>query len=310
MNENEGATKETGLIVIGNGLDINSGLSSRFIQYYKARCANLGLIIDENYNLVNGNAIQVEIKFPGAGKKHSIRDIVSLCGSDELINSITFWDLILIYSTKIYGNENWCNIEKIIFDVIETLKFYLPVNLEFSIAFLGYPDISVGSYITKKGLLAPISENSEKHRYIWFLAYIEKIRKDNLDYQDISIESFLLLELNKYEQGFMEYMDGEIKQNYSYIDLRSNNIKEMIDNNKNLTNINIMNFNFTCNIFDDLDDVSIILGTEVNVHGKVDILDESKIIFGIDKKSLDREGIKAGYDLTKTSRKLVMNEIK
>ncbi|WP_181343094.1 AbiH family protein [Listeria monocytogenes] len=84
----------------------------------------------------------------------------------------------------------------------------------------------------------------------------------------------------------------------------------MIDNNKNLTNINIMNFNFTCNIFDDLDDVSIKLGTEVNVHGKVDILDESKIIFGIDKKSLDREGIKEGNDLTKTSRKLVMNEIK
>ncbi|ECW8242573.1 hypothetical protein F3247_14815, partial [Listeria monocytogenes] len=84
MNDNEVTKNETGLIIIGNGLDINSGLSSKFIQYYKARCANLGLIINENYNLVDGNAIQVEIMFPGAGEKHAIRDIVSVCGSDEL----------------------------------------------------------------------------------------------------------------------------------------------------------------------------------------------------------------------------------
>ncbi|MBC1908192.1 hypothetical protein HCA53_00225 [Listeria innocua] len=311
MNDNEVTKKETGLIIIGNGLDINSGLSSRFIQYYKARCANLGLIINENYNLVDGNAIQVEIMFPGAGEKHAIRDIVSVCGSDELIKSITFWDLILIYSTKISGNENWCNIEKMIFDVIKDLSSYLHLTLKEFILVLGYPEVPGGSSVTKQGLLALTSEFNEIHRkYIWFLAYIEIIRKDHLGYQGISIERFLLLELNKYEQGFLEYMDDEIMRKSSYSYLRSNSIKAMIDNNKNLTNINIMNFNFTCGIFDDIEDRSVELSTEVNVHGKVDILDESKIIFGIDKKSLDREGIKAGYDLTKTSRKLVMNEIK
>ncbi|MBC1817358.1 hypothetical protein HCA19_14915, partial [Listeria seeligeri] len=240
-----------------------------FVQIYsvlQSSVCELRLDNNENYNLVDGNAIQVEIMFPGAGEKHAIRDIVSVCGSDELIKSITFWDLILIYSTKISGNENWCNIEKMIFDVIKDLSSYLHLTLKEFILVLGYPEVPGGSSVTKQGLLALTSEFNEIHRkYIWFLAYIEIIRKDHLGYQGISIERFLLLELNKYEQGFLEYMDDEIMRKSSYSYLRSNSIKAMIDNNKNLTNINIMNFNFTCGIFDDIEDRSVELSTKVNV---------------------------------------------
>ncbi|EIM0414928.1 hypothetical protein LMN38_002913, partial [Listeria monocytogenes] len=154
MNDNEVTKKETGLIIIGNGLDINSGLSSRFIQYYKARCAKLGLIINENYNLVDAKAIQVNIMRPDGEGVHAIRDIVSICAEGELRKHITFWDLVLIFSDKITGDENWCNIERTIFDVVYDLRGYLEKTFEQSILKLGYSKISITSSPYIKNLLS------------------------------------------------------------------------------------------------------------------------------------------------------------
>ncbi|EGY1207775.1 hypothetical protein OI35_002811, partial [Listeria monocytogenes] len=121
-----------------------------------------------------------------------------------------------------------------------------------------------------------------------------------------TLERFLLLELNKYENDFMEYINETTSANEEYLNERKTSIQQMIDDNPNLTNINIMNFNFTCDIFESLTDNQIELGTEVNVHGKVN----SKVIFGIDTKSLETVRLDLGYDLTKTSRKLAMNKEK
>ncbi|EAC8603988.1 hypothetical protein ABS754_002900 [Listeria monocytogenes] len=307
MNDNEVTKKETGLIIIGNGLDINSGLSSRFIQYYKARCAKLGLIINENYNLVDAKAIQVNIMRPDGEGVHAIRDIVSICAEGELRKHITFWDLVLIFSDKITGDENWCNIERTIFDVVFDLRGYLEKTFEQSILKLSYSKISITSSPYIKNLLSLVKDFNDNHKkYIWFLAYIEKIRENDSDYKDITLERFLLLELNKYENDFMEYINETTSANEEYLNERKTSIQQMIDDNPNLTNINIMNFNFTCDIFESLTDNQIELGTEVNVHGKVN----SKVIFGIDTKSLETVRLDLGYDLTKTSRKLAMNKEK
>ncbi|EHY0418829.1 hypothetical protein K1Y85_002924 [Listeria monocytogenes] len=308
MIDNEYTNKETGLIITGNGLDINSGLSSKFIQYYKARCSNLGLVINKYNNLENSEAIQVEIMHPNVGEEYAIRDIVSICDNGELTKSITFWDLILIFRDKITGDENWCNIERIILDVITDLTGFLTKTLEQAIQELGYSPISINSTPFNRSLLRLIDYfgDNNKKKYIWLLAYIEKIRESDLDYKDITLERFLLLELNKYEHDFMEYINKKASDNEDYLNRRNYSIKQMIVDNQNLTNINIMNFNFTCDIFEEITDDYVELGTEVNVHGKVN----SKVIFGIDTKSLEVAQIKSGYDLTKTSRKLAMNKEK
>ncbi|EAD5426723.1 hypothetical protein EVX54_14410 [Listeria monocytogenes] len=308
MNDNEDAKKETGLIIIGNGLDINSRLPSKFIQYYKARCLNLGLEIDkQSYNLEYSDAIQVGIMQPGVRMEHSIRDIVHFCDNGEITKSITFWDLVLIYSDKITGNENWCNIEKMILDVLKSLSGFLNRTLEQAVQLSGYPPISISSTRYRVSLLSLIGNLGDNHKkYIWFLACIEKIRESDPDYKDITLERFLLLELNKYEHDFMEYINKKASDNEDYLNRRNYSIKQMIVDNENLTSINIMNFNFTCDIFEEITDDYVELGTEVNVHGKVN----SKVIFGIDTKSLEVAKLNSGYDLTKTSRKLAMNKEK
>ncbi|EAF4467787.1 hypothetical protein CYH21_13970 [Listeria monocytogenes serotype 1/2a] len=309
MSDNEGTKKETGLIIIGNGLDINSKLPSKFIQYYEARCSDLGLIIDkQSYNLKDADDIQVGIMRPEIGGDYAIRDIVSICDNGELTKSITFWDLVLIFRDKITGDENWSNIEKIILDVIFDLTGSLTITLEQAIQELGYSPIPIKSTPYNRSLFKLINYfgDNKKKKYIWLLAYIEKIRESDPDYKDITIERFLLLELNKYEHDFMEYINKKASNNEEYLNRRNNSIKQMIVDNQNLTNINIMNFNFTCDIFEQITDDYVELGTEVNVHGKVN----SKVIFGIDTKSLEVAKIYSGYDLTKTSRKLAMNKEK
>ncbi|MBC1391428.1 hypothetical protein HB795_13825 [Listeria welshimeri] len=308
MSDNEGTKKETGLIVIGNGLDINSKLPSKFIQYYETRCSDLGLLIDkQSYNLEDAKAIQVNIMQPDGEGVHGIRDIVSICAEGELRKSITFWDLVLIFSDKITGDENWCNIERMIFDVIKDLKRFLGKTFEQTIYELGYSltPISSDPYTVSLLQLIEIFDDNYK-KYIWFLAYIEKLRESESYHKDITLERFLLLELNKYEHDFMEYINKTTSANEEYLNKRRTSIQQMLEDNPNLTNINIMNFNFTCDIFESLTEDQIKLGTEVNVHGKVN----SKVIFGIDTKSLEIAGLNSGYDLTKTSRKLAMNKEK
>ncbi|EAG8561593.1 hypothetical protein CAX48_14245 [Listeria monocytogenes] len=308
MSDNEGTKKETGLIIIGNGLDINSKLPSKFIQYYEARCSDLGLLIDkQSYNLEDADDIQVGIMKPEIRGEHAIRDIVSICDNGILTNSITFWDLVLIFSDKITGDENWCNIERMILGVMKDLSGFLDKTFEQTIYRLGYSLTPINSTRYNRSLLRLIENFDDNYKkYIWFLAYIEKLRESESDYKDITLERFLLLELNKYEDDFMEYINKTTSANEEYLNERKTSIQQMIDDNPNLTNVNIMNFNFTCDIFESLTDDQIELGTEVNVHGKVN----NKVIFGVDTKSLEIAEMEVGYDLTKTSRKLAMNKEK
>ncbi|EAE6308140.1 hypothetical protein BFE03_14470 [Listeria monocytogenes] len=295
--------EETGLIILGNGLDINSSLPSKFIEYYQFRCLSLGLEINSDNNLKDRNSIQMEMMKPLYPREYAINNIIAVVGDDKLKNNITFWDLVLIYSEKLTGQENWCNIEWKILYVMEKLKIYLNKNLEELFQRLTNDEIAMSGEIQRKGIYELISElGDERKIYTWFAAFIKEIRES--DYDDITIERFLLLELNKYEHAFSEYIKESMENNVLYLEERSKNIKGLISGIPYLNKINIMNFNFSSDVLANLTDVSVEKGIEVNVHGEAE---ENKVIFGVDAKSIDNiEQMNFGYDLTKTSRKLAM----
>ncbi|EHC5262626.1 hypothetical protein JR547_002896 [Listeria monocytogenes serotype 1/2a] len=294
--------EETGLIILGNGLDINSSLPSKFIEYYQFRCLSLGLEINSDNNLKDRNSIQMEMMKPLYPREYAINNIIAVVGDDKLKNNITFWDLVLIYSEKLTGQENWCNIEWKILYVMEKLKIYLNKNLEELFQRLTNDEIAMSGEIQRKGIYELISElGDEKNIYTWFVAFIKEIRES--DYDDITIERFLLLELNKYEHAFSEYIKESMENNVLYLEERSKNIKGLISGIPYLNKINIMNFNFSSDVLANLTDVSVEKGIEVNVHGEAE---ENKVIFGVDAKSIDIAQMNFGYDLTKTSRKLAM----
>ncbi|EAC6224298.1 AbiH family protein [Listeria monocytogenes] len=295
--------EETGLIILGNGLDINSSLPSKFIEYYQFRCLSLGLEINSDNNLKDRNSIQMEMMKPLYPREYAINNIIAVVGDDKLKNNITFWDLVLIYSEKLTGQENWCNIEWKILYVMEKLKIHLNKNLEELFQRLTNDEIAMSGEIQRKGIYELISElGDERKIYTWFAAFIKEIRES--DYDDITIERFLLLELNKYEHAFSEYIKESMENNVLYLEERSKNIKGLISGIPYLNKINIMNFNFSSDVLANLTDVSVEKGIEVNVHGEAE---ENKVIFGVDAKSIDNiEQMNFGYDLTKTSRKLAM----
>ncbi|EAF0293125.1 hypothetical protein CDP41_14025 [Listeria monocytogenes] len=295
--------EETGLIILGNGLDINSSLPSKFIEYYQFRCLSLGLEINSDNNLKDRNSIQMEMMKPLYPREYAINNIIAVVGDDKLKNNITFWDLVLIYSEKLTGQENWCNIEWKILYVMEKLKIHLNKNLEELLQRLTNDEIAMSGEIQRKGIYELISElGDERKIYTWFAAFIKEIRES--DYDDITIERFLLLELNKYEHAFSEYIKESMENNVLYLEERSKNIKGLISGIPYLNKINIMNFNFSSDVLANLTDVSVEKGIEVNVHGEAE---ENKVIFGVDAKSIDNiEQMNFGYDLTKTSRKLAM----
>ncbi|MBF2394634.1 hypothetical protein IA831_13925 [Listeria marthii] len=295
--------EETGLIILGNGLDINSSLPSKFIDYYQFRCLSLGLEINSDNNLKDSNSIQMEMMKPLYPREYAINNIIAIVGDDKLKDNITFWDLVLIYSEKLTGQENWCNIEWKILYVMEKLKIHLNKNLEELFQRLTNDEIAMSGEIQRKGIYELISElGDERKIYTWFAAFIKEIRES--DYDDITIERFLLLELNKYEHAFSEYIKESMENNALYLEERSKNIKGLISGIPYLNKINIMNFNFSSDVLANLTDVSVEKGIEVNVHGEAE---ENKVIFGVDAKSIDNiEQMNFGYDLTKTSRKLAM----
>ncbi|HAO6030317.1 TPA: hypothetical protein IQA23_002923, partial [Listeria monocytogenes] len=144
--------EETGLIILGNGLDINSSLPSKFIEYYQFRCLSLGLEINSDNNLKDRNSIQMEMMKPLYPREYAINNIIAVVGDDKLKNNITFWDLVLIYSEKLTGQENWCNIEWKILYVMEKLKIHLNKNLEELFQRLTNDEIAMSGEIQRKGI--------------------------------------------------------------------------------------------------------------------------------------------------------------
>ncbi|HHQ1002802.1 TPA: AbiH family protein, partial [Listeria innocua] len=133
------------------------------------------------------------------------------------------------------------------------------------------------------------------------VAFIHKLNS----YSNCSLEEFLMLELNKYEKYFSDYIKTEEANKHEEYHKTRNNILTKLSGGLEATHsISIMNFNFTPNQFSDSVKLNEKIGlAHVNVHGSY----LANSIFGIDTKSLeDIDSIGSGYRFTKTYRKLTL----
>lgn len=114
----------------------------------------------------------------------------------------------------------------------------------------------------------------------------EMSRKCDVSY----VRAFLLSELNKLEQKFVEYLEGIVDEDYQrravllYLDLSFQDISSITGARPNKGNLSdsILSFNYTQPITEDMSEI---FNTCRNIHGN---MNEGRVIFGID--SLDTSG--------------------
>ncbi|EAF1660275.1 hypothetical protein CJJ43_14915, partial [Listeria monocytogenes] len=208
---------EKGLFIIGNGLDLEAKLPSKFIDFYKHRCDLMELDLDEiTYNLKEEQKILITTKiFYGANQIDDFISIESLPNSANLNERITFWDFILLFSLKKSGDLRWCSIETQIEEVLEWLNDYLNLTVVdfFDVLKRGkkhsrYTQLSMYS-------IEDVSKALEKEKggnqlkAALYLSYMIFLRKEEPQYNNVSVGTFLMLELKRYEDDFKEYINSK-----------------------------------------------------------------------------------------------------
>ncbi|EAF0572388.1 hypothetical protein CEH09_13505 [Listeria monocytogenes] len=296
---------EKGLFIIGNGLDLEAKLPSKFIDFYKHRCDLMELDLDEiTYNLKEEQKILITTKiFYGANQIDDFISIESLPNSANLNERITFWDFILLFSLKKSGDLRWCSIETQIEEVLEWLNDYLNLTVVdfFDVLKRGkkhsrYTQLSMYS-------IEDVSKALEKEKggnqlkAALYLSYMIFLRKEEPQYNNVSVGTFLMLELKRYEDDFKEYINS--KKTREYLNNRSKIIDSILNKSPNIEKVNILNFNFTKNNFQEDLVLKNKVDKEVNIHG----ISEEDVIFGIDNEKITPES--EAYDFTKTYRKLI-----
>ncbi|HAO5972427.1 TPA: hypothetical protein IQA11_002915, partial [Listeria monocytogenes] len=140
-------------------------------------------------------------------------------------------------------------------------------------------------------------KNVNKLKTALYLSYMLFLRKDEPQYNNVSVGTFLMLELKRYEDDFKEYINS--KKTRDYLNNRSEIIDSILNKSPNIEKVNIMNFNFTKNNFQDDLVLRNKVDKEVNIHG----ISEEDVIFGIDNEKITPDS--EAYDFTKTYRKLI-----
>ncbi|MCV80481.1 hypothetical protein DX142_14490, partial [Listeria monocytogenes] len=192
---------EKGLFIIGNGLDLEAKLPSKFIDFYKYRCELMELGYDEvTYNLKEEQKIYITMNRHFGSEK--IDDFISVQGlpnSTKLNERITFWDFILLFSLKKNGDLRWCSIESQIKDVLESL------NADLHLTVVEFFDVLKHGKINKLSLqdytfsIENVSKAYEKEydaerlQAALYLSYMIFLRKDELQYNNVSVGTFLML---------------------------------------------------------------------------------------------------------------------
>ncbi|MCV86838.1 hypothetical protein DX139_14960, partial [Listeria monocytogenes] len=157
-----------------------------------------------------------------------IDDFISVQGlpnSTKLNERITFWDFILLFSLKKNGDLRWCSIESQIKDVLESL------NADLHLTVVEFFDVLKHGKINKLSLqdytfsIENVSKAYEKEydaerlQAALYLSYMIFLRKDELQYNNVSVGTFLMLELKRYEDDFKEYINS--KKTRDYLNKRS-----------------------------------------------------------------------------------------
>lgn len=295
------------LVVIGNGFDLSCGLKSKYSDFFnyrhpefdkklfKENFKNVDIIFN-NIKKINGRigainddlnsikksfpngisstaALKVEELTTELDNKKVTRDVdlINLYNTNnDIIHSenLTFWD----YAFMLQSNENekeilWCDIEVEILTILYELIEY--VNNFESNQKLSIDSLLYGNDLSR---LLFIYLNSNK----FVKNYKDQLRYEELleIYQSDHIYEVLLVELNKFESSFKEYIKEISFRNKRYINLAA----QLFDQISRGSEGNyILNFNYTNPFRNNVSTKNIYHVN--NVHGN---LDDGEIIFGID----------------------------
>ncbi|EQC0658145.1 TPA: hypothetical protein IP912_002632 [Listeria monocytogenes] len=296
---------EKGLFIIGNGLDLEAKLPSKFIDFYKYRCDLMDLDYDEvTYNLKEEQKIYITMnRFFGSDKIDDFISVLGLPNSTKLNERITFWDFILLFSLKKNGDLRWCSIESQIEDVLESLSADLHYTVVEFFDILKHGKINAASLLNHTYSIEDVSKayeneyDAERLQAALYLSYMIFLRREEPQYNNVTVGTFLMLELKRYEDDFKEYINS--KKTLEYLNKRNEIVEAILNKSPNIKKVNIMNFNFTKNDFQDDINLKDKVDKEVNIHG----ISEEDVIFGIDNEKITPDS--EAYDFTKTYRKLI-----
>ena len=254
------------LLIIGNGFDLYCGLKSKYCDFYESDIKN---------------------KF----SKYS-RD-----------NPENFWHTLLCQHDKNSQNYNWCDVEKIIKNTLNSinLKHNSGVALwdEAIIEFHNW-----NKHHSLRSYFLEYSDTPEEFILFYCFAYIKKIGYPDKE----KFNEFLLAELKSFEKLFCNYLKKWAKYDEKYcekaiklfIDLTgmtlSPNQKSLMPIFVDFQNVHILSFNYTAPLKINMKKVYSCNPPESysNVHGE--LCDEScescvgsTIIFGIDDRAVNKD---------------------
>lgn len=298
------------LVILGNGFDIQSGLNSRFSDFYKDRIENSLMLKchEGGYELDENSHNKLQIRYKG-NPRIVLPGIKTNAWGNEL-NELTFWDLVMIYEDDKNIYMNWCNIEMHIQKVTElildlpaetnTFDELLKLNQKLSSPVHGNDFEN-----NLKNILWEIDSERTRidtrwiNKYTIFLCVINSL--NNNEYLNYGLDDFLFTELQKYERIFKKYLAKELEMKRESYDENRFILLDRIYEKSEYGGM-ILNFNYTSDSFP-----TNLLGSDlevVNVHGTLD----NEVIFGIDHKDVDANS--EIYPFTKTFRKMVMDNDK
>ena len=235
------------LLILGNGFDLNLGMSSHFSDYYQNRCeAKIELLYDafEHGNYENARVI--------------------LKSNEDDINFWTF-----LFYVHYYGDDekykfgkitdtNWFDIEHLIYSVL-TKMVYNKYAIE------SYVADAIEALAKGRAIRGPNSGYIRENPYI-FLPFIQNTKIANP-------ASYLLKELHRFEDSFKSYMKEQIGADYPQ--KCHGLLKKIIGESGDF--VDVINFNYS--VIED----NVYICNQTNVHGR---LSDEEIVIGIDSNEV------------------------
>jgi len=274
------------LIILGNGIDLNSGLESRYSDFYKKRFSDNDLQVMEDfrksceYHLSpdNNRYLTILDYYYFFDRKNYYR-YLRVKKDDNFsptfnFNDISFWDLYFIFSKESIPFE-WNSIENQILSFLEFIR-------------------KSKSYSEGYGLSRTWFNNTIYLASSYFYLYFPKERFSKFK----SIDNFLKSELLILEKSFSKYLNSEIIIHHNY----HKNYANLFDSIKGTTRyeyVQVIDFNYTNPFLRNVSKSDLSIS---HVHGS---LEKGDIIFGIDSQNIKPSS--PDYKFTKTYRQLIGN---
>jgi len=224
LREQENETIKQTLIVTGNGFDMQCGLKSSYYDFFS----------------------WCELNIKGFKDLKNARN--SMFNSQGLIQgafennpNLTVWDLYFMYKSTLTNNK-WCDIE---FEINESIQSGFWNSIISDINY--FQENGNWSYPDEDWFFAWMMNNRYYSNNNWMLlksglptGMIKTVQVSNDDFY-----RKLLLELNKFEKRFSNYMEEELMRNTDYQMNQSHLINKLVKSTTNDYEYSILTFNYT-----------------------------------------------------------------